>query len=137
MLATTLEASYAQESTYLRTNYQRASVDILPSLTYATTSTGDILAIKQTTLLDKSYKNIPYILKRNDANVGQPKSTATTYEDILTQTDPQVKEIPKYISDSCSELGLHLAYIGTGNYYLRDATGATTIGECDDASANQ
>ena len=137
MLATTLEAAYNQETTYLKTNYQRASVDILPSLVYATTGTGDIVTIKPTALLDKSQKNIPYILKRDDVNVGQPKSTATTYEDILTQTDPQVKEIPKYISDSCSELGLHLAYIGTGNYYLRDGSGATTTGECNDTSVNQ
>lgn len=137
MLAATLEAAYTQESTYLRTNYQRASVDMLPSLAYATTGTGDIITIKPTALLNTSYKNIPYILRRDDVNVGQPRSTATTYEDILTQTDPQVKEIPKYISDSCSELGLHLAYIGTGNYYLRDASGSTIVGECDDTSVNQ
>lgn len=137
MLVATLEAAYAQESTYLRTNYQRASVDILPSLAYATTGTGEITTIKQTALLDKSLKNIPYILRKDDVNVGQPKSTATTYEDILTQTNPQVKELPKYISDSCSELGLHLAYIGTGNYYLRDASGATVVGECNDTSVSQ
>lgn len=137
MLTTTLESTYVQESAYVRTNYQRSSVNILPSLAYATTSTGDIALIKQTAILDKSQKNIPYILRRDDANVGQPRSTATTYEDILTQTDPQVKEIPKYISDSCGELGLHLAYIGTGNYYLRDASGATIIGECDNASVSQ
>jgi len=135
LLAATLEIQNIDPIAYVVTDYRPSIVDALPTIGFATGSYGDVASLRSTFLFDGSSKNLPYSVDKDALDFGLPVQGALSYNDLANESG--VKLPKKALHDSCSDLALQRAYIGTGVYYISDASGNETQTTCNASNITQ
>lgn len=118
-LAATLEKNDDELLAILEWDYQTKSIWTLPSLIVATWSSIDVATHSGKFVVHNGMLNLPYDLE------GKPYSSATSYDENLSQS---AVEIPKFFwYASCSEIYENGWFFGTWKYQVTDVNNWVVI----------